>query len=86
MIDKVKLSLRIRHHAIDEDLQDMISACKLDLARVGIKNISDTDPLIIQLVKLYIKWQLNYEDAADRYIQAYEMMRNSISLSGDYNV
>ena len=50
------------------------------------KKIEDTDPLILQAAKLYVKWHLNFEDEADRYRNAYEMLRNSLAMSGDYNV
>ena len=86
MLEKIKHSLRIKHSAIDEDIKEHIEACKLDLKRVGIVKVDETDFIIIQLVKLYVKWHLNYEEEADRYMRAYELMRNSISLSGDYNV
>ena len=83
LLEKIKNSLRIKHNAIDEDIQEQIEACKLDLNRVGIKKIN---ALIIQITKLYVKWHLNYEGEADRYMKAYELMRNGMSLDGDYNV
>ena len=86
MLEKIKNSLRIKHNAIDEDIKEQIEACKLDLNRVGIKKINEDDALIIQVVKLYVKWHLNYEGEADRYMKAYELMRNGMSLDGDYNV
>lgn len=86
MLGKIKESLRIKHSATDNDLNDMILACKLDLKRVGIVKLDDADALIIQAVKIYVKWQLNFEGEADRFRVAYERMRDSLSLSGDYNV
>lgn len=86
MLEKIKLALRIKHNAVDEDIRDQIEACKLDLKRVGIIKIDEKDFLIIQLVKLYVKWHMNFENEAGRYMQAYQMMRDSLSLSGDYNV
>ena len=86
MLEKIKHSLRIGHNGIDEDIKEHIDACKLDLQRVGVKKIEDTDALIIQAMKLYVKWHLNFEDEADRYQNAYEMLRNSLAMCGDYNV
>ena len=85
MLQKVKDSIRIRHDKLDGDIEDNINACKRDLARVGIVAISDDDYLIIQAVKLYAKWQLDFEGQADRYQKAYESLRDSLSLCGDYN-
>lgn len=86
MLNKVKLDLRITHGKMDADIQDNIEACKLDLKRVGINAIDDTDPLIIKVVKLYVRSQYNFENEGDRYCKAYESMRDGLSLSGDYNV
>lgn len=86
MLSKIKLALRISHTALDSDITEMIEACKLDLKRIGLINIVDTDFLIIQAVKLYVKWQLNFEGEAERYMNAYTALAQSLSLSGDYNV
>ena len=86
MLEKIKMSLRIKHTALDDELIDMIAAAKKDLARVGIINIADEDTLIIQAVKLYCKWHLNYESDTDRYKEAYTSMAQSLSMSGDYSV
>ena len=60
MLEKIKMSLRIKHTALDDELIDMIAAAKKDLARVGIINIADEDTLIIQAVKLYCKRATSY--------------------------
>lgn len=86
MLEKIKESLRIKHSATDNDLNDMILACKLDLKRVGIVKLDDADALIIQAVKIYIKWHLNFEGEADRFRVAYERLRDSLSMCGEYNV
>lgn len=86
MQEKIKMSLRIKHNALDDEITDMILAAKKDLERVGIINIADDDPLIIQAVKLYCKWNFNYESDAQRYETAYTSMKQSLSMSGDYNV
>lgn len=86
MLAKIKESLRIKHSALDGDISDQMQACMGDLKRVGISKVSEGDFLVIQAVKLYIKWQFNFEGEADRYRRAYESMRDALSLSGDYNV
>ena len=48
MVEKIKHSLRIGHDSINSDIQEHIEACKLDLQRVGVKKIEDTDIVIIQ--------------------------------------
>ncbi len=84
MLGKIKLDLRIAHGAMDSDVQDNIDACLSDLARVGVVLIENADPLIVKAVKLYCRWQYNFENQADRYMKAYMSLRDALSLCGDY--
>jgi hypothetical protein len=84
MLEKVKKDLRIVHTMMDGDIQDNINACLLDLERVGVTLIDDTDALIVKAIKLYCRWQYNFENQADRYMQAYSALRDALSLCGDY--
>ncbi len=95
MIAKVKTALRITHNMLDTDIEDCINACFADMHRVGVRVYSsdgtidskvESDPLIVQAVKLYARWICNYENQADRYRIAYERLRDSLSLDGDHNV
>lgn len=82
-LDKVKKDLRISHSKLDEDIKDNIEACRLDLKRVGI-DVNKSDVLLEKAIKLYIRWQYNFENQADRYRNAYESLRNALSLCEDY--
>lgn len=85
MLEKVKRDLRISHSKLDEDISDNIESCKLDMKRVGIDPLK-SDLLMEKAIKLYCRWQYNFENQADRYMNAYKQLRNSLSLCGDYNV
>ncbi|MBR3762192.1 MAG: hypothetical protein IKK59_05560 [Lachnospiraceae bacterium] len=95
MVEKIRLALRISTDALNTEIEDTIDACYKDMQRVGI-NIYDDDgkpkqdaisqPLIISCVKLYARWQFNFENAAERYEKAYNSCRDGISLCGDYHV
>lgn len=85
LVEKVKRDLRISHSKLDEDIQDNIEACKLDMERVGINPLK-SDLLMEKAIKLYCRWQYNFENQADRYMNAYQSLRNALSLCGDYNV
>ena len=52
MLSKVKLALRINNNAYDEEINDLISACKkeLELAGIASSNIDDNDPIIIRAI------------------------------------
>lgn len=55
MLDFAKKCLRIRRDntAFDDEVADLIAACKADLRKHGVVKISESDPLIKQAVKLY---------------------------------
>ena len=87
IVEKIRKSLRISTDKTDDEIEDLISACKLDLLMRGIKNIDEGEPLIFQAIKLYCKanYGLDNKDS-EKYTKAYEGLRDSISLCGDYNV
>ena len=65
MLDKVKNALRVKTAAFDDEIQDLIDACKADLRLVGVNVPEDTpaegkeaaagDPLITRAIVLYRK-------------------------------
>ena len=48
MLNNIKLALRISTDSFDEELRDLINACKSDLKLSGITNIDEDDSLIKQ--------------------------------------
>lgn len=71
--------------AFDDELTDLIAACKADLRKRGVVKTSDDDPLIKQAVKLYCKGNFGYSGSdAERYQKSYESLAVSLSLCGDY--
>lgn len=84
MLDKIKKSLRISHNKLDDDIQENINACLLDLTIAGV-NTNIEDELIIQAVKLYCKWQYDFCGNADRFEKAYYNLKMALALSGDYS-
>lgn len=95
MLEIIRKALRITGTLVDDEIQDTINACYLDMKRVGIyvpidseNNVEEQfekEPLVIACVKLYARWQFNFEDSADRYEKAYVNCRNGLALCGDYN-
>ena len=87
MLEKVKLALRIKSNKLDEEIADLIEACKIDLSLSGVKKIEDTDLLIQQAIKLYCKANFGLDNKdSEKYQKSYEMLKISLSLCGDYNV
>lgn len=88
LLEKIKLTLRIDDNTLDADIQDTIEAAKLDLKLRGVSEskIVDTDALIIRAIKTYCKAEYSSDDKeADRYNKSYEMLRDHLTMSIDYN-
>ncbi len=96
MLEGVKLSLRITNTAFDEEIKDLIAAAKLDLGISGVKKIETkdeedklivSDPLIKRAVTLYVKANFGWDNPdSERLQESYLMLKQHLSLSGDYNV
>lgn len=86
LLDHVRDCLRQKATSLDvSEIIPIIEACKCDMKRVGIVNISEDDPLVERAVVLYAKGNFGYSDDAPRFVAAYEGLRDSMSLSGFYN-
>lgn len=86
LMPAVKKWLRISSISLDDEIEQTISACIPDLKNAGVKNTALDDPLIQQAIKLYCKAQFGYDDASSKFAKSYELLKQSLSLSGEYNV
>lgn len=89
MLEKIKQALRIKSNAFNDELNDLITAAKLNLEISGIakSKIIDTDPLIIQAVKTYCKANFGLDNKdSEKYQKSYDMIKIHLALCGDYNV
>lgn len=87
MLEKVKLSLRIKSNILDLEIEDLIEACKIDLSISGVKKIEESDPIINRAIILYCKANFGLENKdSDKYQKSYDLLKQSLSLCGDYNV
>lgn len=84
LIDSVKGALRITTSDMDDDIKDLISAAKADLRISGVRVILDTDPLVIQAVKLYCKAHFGDNDNNNKFLNAYQALKISMSLAGEF--
>jgi len=86
MLLKVKEALRITHTHLDDELADLIESCKVDLSISGVKVIIETDPLILQAVKVYCKANFGLgNDDSEKYQKSYDSLKTHLALCGDYN-
>lgn len=85
LVQKVKTSVRIKHSALDDEIQDNIQACLLDLQMHGIVHKGAEDPLIQNAVKLYCKAE--YTDdltKAEKYAVRYRELRDCLKVADGY--
>lgn len=85
LLVKVKEALR-RPPNMDDELTDIINACKVDLALAGVRHITARDPLIIRAVILYAKANFSFSADGGNFQQAYDTLKNSLRLAGDRRV
>ncbi len=86
MLEKIKVVLRLKNSAYDEEVQDLIDACKVDLSLSGVEIVDEADPLTMQAIKLYCKSNFGYDENSNKFAEAYEKLKQSMSLCGDYKV
>lgn len=88
MLDKVKMALRITHIALDDEIQDVIDAALASLNAHGVatdgRTGNEPDPLILNAVKLYARWQFDYMGKASQFEKAWQAALVVMALCGDY--
>lgn len=85
LLDEIRLSLGITHQKLDTEIQAAIQAGKQELSIAGVRVMDEQDALITQAVKIYCRWYFNYQGQAERHRQAFDGMKQALSLCGDYN-
>jgi uncharacterized phage protein (predicted DNA packaging) len=89
LLDDAKLALRITNNDFNDEITDLINAAEADLGLSGIdpSMVLETDPLIKRAVMIYAKANFGFDNPdADRLTQSYEVLKQHLSLSGDYNL
>ena len=81
MISAVRVS---RSKTSEDEITLLIQAAGADLNRRGVDVVDPDDPLTKQAIKLYCKGNYGYDKGSERFMQAYESLADSMSLSGDY--
>ena len=87
MLNKVKLALRINNSAFDEEILDLIDACKKDLELAGIasSNINTNNEMIIRAINLYCKANFGFDNPdAEKNMKAYESIKSLLTLCSEY--
>lgn len=87
LTEKMRATLRISNtgEAITAEINDVIEACKADLAAVGVEKINETDALIVRAITLFCRAEFNFNGKGEQYRQSYDLQKMSLSLDMDYN-
>ncbi len=76
--------VRISHDKLDMELEALKEAYLTDLSMSGVNTIPAGDMLSWAALRLYLRWQMNYNSEAERYRQAYEATKIAMSLASEY--
>lgn len=85
MLEEVKMSLRISNNAYDNEIQNLIDACKSDLETSGVApsyfKEDNYRALIKQAVITYCKAQFGFDNQdAIRLNESYELLKQKLSI------
>lgn len=85
MLENVKLALRIKHNALDDDIQATIDACLADLEVCGVVHAPTGDPLILNAIKLYCRAFYTDDTAKGaEYLKRYEALKACLMMAEGY--
>ncbi len=82
--EQMRSMVRISHSKLDDELEMLKEAYLTDLSMGGVKTIPAEDMLSLAVLRLYLRWQMNYNGEADRYQQAYNAAKIAMSLASEY--
>lgn len=84
-LDEVKLFIRICHSKLDSSIKSDIDSCLGDLQVHGITYKDDTDPLILNAIKLWCKAiYIDDEVKAAEYLKRYYALRDCLKSAEGY--
>lgn len=85
LLEEVKICLRVRSNTFDEaEILPILNAFEEDLKLAGVGQVNLEDPLIRRAAVLYAKAQFGWNDDGERWQRAYDSLKISLALAGDY--
>lgn len=85
LIEKIKRNLRTKTKEAEEEISDLAAAAVQDLAISGVIVTNEKDPLTKQAIRLYCKGHYGYDEDTEKFLKAYEKLKEAMSLSGEYH-
>lgn len=84
LLAAIKTAIRLKTDSFDDELTSLAESCKKDMDISGVKVIKEDDPLTRRAITLYVKANFGDLDESGRYQTAYDHLKNSMAVSGDY--
>lgn len=83
-LDKVKMGLRIKTTAYDEELMDLITAAQLDLGIAGVEVPSTLDEIVTRAIITYCKMSFGLPEDYDRLKRSYDEQKAQLVTATGY--
>ena len=83
-LDSVKLSLGVTVTAYDAEITELISAAKADLELPVGATLDETDPLVLQAIKTYVRMSFRSPADYDRLRASYETQKGQLRIATGY--
>ena len=89
LLEQVRNSIRIKNGNLDEIIQSDVEAGALDMRRVGIQVLTESDELrkdalLYKALELYVKAEEDFQGKGEQYRKNYESLRDALSLDGEH--
>jgi len=88
LIKNVKLALRIKSDALNDEINGLINAATADLQLAGIKTPDDpknNDPLIERAIIMYAKAHFGLDNKdSQKYVALYDNLKERLTLACKY--
>lgn len=90
MLEKVKIALGISINSFDIELEDLISAAKLDLGIAGVELPEELDAIASRAIVSYSVYHFELEHGdglkAERFKAAYDEQKAQLSMATGYTI
>ena len=83
-LDKVKMGLRIKTTAYDEELTDLIAAAQTDLGIAGVVVPSTLDEVVTRAITTYCKMSFGLPEDYDRLKRSYDEQKAQLVTATGY--
>ena len=84
MLEKVKMALRIKTDAYDDELNDLIGAAKQDLGIAGVIVPDDYVEIVGRAIITYCKMSFGLPEDYDRLKRSYDEQKAQLSTATGY--